>query len=91
MDPLDLLVIYGSVRGSRQGIKAAKFIAETCRGRGHKATLIDPAEDTLPLLDRMYKEYKPGEAPRPQPGTGKIRGEGHRLTPLTLLPCRPSS
>ncbi len=60
---LDLLVIYGSVRRQRQGIKAAKFILKECQGRGHKATLIDPAEDRLPLLDRMYKEYRPGEAP----------------------------
>ena len=27
--PLDLLVIYGSVRHDRQGIKAARFILET--------------------------------------------------------------
>jgi NAD(P)H-dependent FMN reductase len=61
--PLDLLIIYGSVRHDRQGIKAARFILEACRGRGHRATLIDPAEDRLPLLDRMYKEYESGHAP----------------------------
>jgi NAD(P)H-dependent FMN reductase len=61
--PLELLVIYGSVRGARQGIRAARFIVEACRARGHKATLIDPAVDKLPLLDRMYKEYPPGQAP----------------------------
>jgi NAD(P)H-dependent FMN reductase len=63
MTPLDLLVIYGSVRRARQGIKAARFILEACRGRGHQATLIDPLEEQLPLLDRMYKEYEPGQAP----------------------------
>jgi NAD(P)H-dependent FMN reductase len=61
--PLDLLVIYGSVRGARQGIRAAKFIVEACRARGHGVTLIDPAVDRLPLLDRMYKEYPAGHAP----------------------------
>jgi NAD(P)H-dependent FMN reductase len=61
--PLELLVIYGSVRSARQGIKAARFIVEECRKRGHNATLIDPAEVRLPLLDRMYKEYSAGEAP----------------------------
>ena len=61
--PLDLLIVYGSVRHDRQGIRAAKFILEECRGRGHQATLIDPAVDRLPLLDRMYKEYEPGQAP----------------------------
>jgi NAD(P)H-dependent FMN reductase len=61
--PLDLLIIYGSVRRDRQGIKAARFIAEECRGRGHNATLVDPLEVRLPLLDRMYKEYPAGQAP----------------------------
>src|SRR5262249_18737711 len=28
------------------------------------ATLVDPMEQQLPLLDRMYKEYAPGEAPK---------------------------
>jgi NAD(P)H-dependent FMN reductase len=51
------------VRSTRQGIKAARFIAETCRSRDHKVALIDPAEDRLPLLDRMYKEYPAGQAP----------------------------
>jgi NAD(P)H-dependent FMN reductase len=60
---LDLLVIYGSVRSARQGIKAAKFVLNVCRARGHRATLIDPMELKLPLLDRMYKEYPPGQAP----------------------------
>ncbi len=61
--PLDILVIYGSVRSDRQGIKAARFITNTCRARGHRATLIDPVEYALPLLDRMYKEHPKGEAP----------------------------
>lgn len=62
MEPLNLLVIYGSVRSARQGIKAARFIVETCKNRGHNVSLIDPAEDRLPLLDRMYKEFEPGQA-----------------------------
>jgi len=61
--PFNFLIIYGSVRGARQGIRAAKFMLETCRSRGHAATLVDPAVDRLPLLDRMYKEYAPGQAP----------------------------
>src|SRR5262245_38246080 len=61
--PLDLLIVYGSVRRDRQGIKAARFITESCRARGHRATLVDPLEERLPLLDRMYKEYAQGEAP----------------------------
>jgi NAD(P)H-dependent FMN reductase len=63
MGPLDLLVIYGSVRRDRQGIKAARFILGECAARGHHATLVDPIVEGLPLLDRMYKEYPKGEAP----------------------------
>jgi NAD(P)H-dependent FMN reductase len=60
---LDLLVIYGSVRSGRQGIRAARFIRTKCEERGHNATLIDPLEYKFPLLDKMYKEYPSGEAP----------------------------
>jgi NAD(P)H-dependent FMN reductase len=63
VNALDLLVIYGSVRRARQGIKAARFILAQCASRGHRATLVDPLEEGLPLLDRMYKEYPPGQAP----------------------------
>lgn len=73
--PLELLVIYGSVRGNRQGIKAARFLAARCRERGHAASLIDPVEHPLPLLDRMYKEYAPGQAPEVlERLASKIRG-----------------
>lgn len=60
---LKLAVFYGSVRSARQGIKAARFIVNQSRDRGHEVTLIDPLEDPLPLLDKMYKEYEPGQAP----------------------------
>ena len=61
--PLDIVVFYGSVRRDRLGIRAARFVVNQCRGRGHRVTLVDPLEDRLPLLDRMYKEYEPGQAP----------------------------
>jgi NAD(P)H-dependent FMN reductase len=61
--PLNTVIFYGSVRSARQGIKAARFIATQCRERGHEVTLIDPLQYPLPLLDRMYKEYDPHEAP----------------------------
>jgi NAD(P)H-dependent FMN reductase len=61
--PLNIVVFYGSVRSARQGIKAARFIVNQCRERGHEVILIDPLEYPLPLLDKMYKEYAPNEAP----------------------------
>jgi NAD(P)H-dependent FMN reductase len=61
--PLRFAVLYGSVRSDRQGIRAARFMLDQFAHRGHKATLVDPMEVRLPLLDRMYKEYPKGEAP----------------------------
>lgn len=60
---LKIVVFYGSVRSERQGIRAARFIVNKCKERGHEVALIDPVEYPLPLLDKMYKEYQPNEAP----------------------------
>lgn len=60
---LKIVVFYGSVRSARQGIKAARFVVSQCQARGHEVRLIDPLEYPLPLIDKMYKEYNPGEAP----------------------------
>ncbi len=59
----NIVVIYGSVRKQRQGIKAAHFVMSMLKERGHNITFIDPVEYDLPLLDKMYKEYQKGEAP----------------------------
>jgi NAD(P)H-dependent FMN reductase len=61
--PLRIVVIYGSVRSERQGIRAARFIVNECRARGHEVALVDPLEYRLPLLDKMYKEFPKGQAP----------------------------
>jgi NAD(P)H-dependent FMN reductase len=63
MNARNIPVIYGSVRAERQGIKAARFVISELQRRGYNSTLIDPMERKLPLLDRMYKEFAPGEAP----------------------------
>ncbi len=60
---LKLVVLLGTVRSDRQGIKAAKFVERTFLARGHEVTLVDPTVHRLPLLDRMYKEYPRGHAP----------------------------
>ncbi len=59
---LNLVIIFGSVRSDRQGIKAARFVPRQLVERGHTVTLVDPREYQLPLLDRMYKEYAKGTA-----------------------------
>ncbi|MBV8766251.1 MAG: NADPH-dependent FMN reductase, partial [Hyphomicrobiales bacterium] len=59
-----LPVLLGSVRSDRQGIKAARYVIRMLEARGHEPVLVDPAEKKLPLLDRMYKEYPKGKAPK---------------------------
>lgn len=60
---LTISLIYGSVRTDRQGIKAVKYLEKKLQDRGIHVNLIDPLELSLPLLDKMYKEYTPGTAP----------------------------
>jgi NAD(P)H-dependent FMN reductase len=61
--PLSIVVIYGSVRSERRGIRAVRYIERQFAARGHEVTTVDPVEYRLPLLDRMYKEYEKGHAP----------------------------
>ena len=58
-----VLVFYGSYRRDRQGIRLADYVVAGLEARGAEAELIDARAVGLPLLDRMYKEYPPGEAP----------------------------
>jgi NAD(P)H-dependent FMN reductase len=51
--PLKIVVLVGSVRSDRQGIKAARFVQRALAARGHEVALVDPIEVQLPLLDRM--------------------------------------
>ena len=58
-----ILVLYGSYRADRMGIRLADFIVEGFRARGDDVELIDAKAIGLPMLDRMYKEHPKGEAP----------------------------
>ncbi len=59
----NIVIIYGSARENRQGIKAAKFVENKLKARGHEVILIDAIDYPLPFLNKMHKEYKEGEAP----------------------------
>ena len=58
-----ILVLYGSYRSDRMGIRLANFVVEGLRARGEDIELIDAKKVGLPMLDRMYKEHRPGTAP----------------------------
>jgi NAD(P)H-dependent FMN reductase len=69
-----ILVLYGSYRVDRMGIRLANYIVEGFAKRGHDVELIDAKAVGLPMLDRMYKEYPKGEAPLAMETlAGKIR------------------
>jgi NAD(P)H-dependent FMN reductase len=58
-----ILVLYGSYRSDRTGIRLASFVVARLRARGDDVSLIDAKAVGLPMLDRMYKEYPKGQAP----------------------------
>jgi NAD(P)H-dependent FMN reductase len=58
-----ILVFYGSYRSDRMGIRMANFVCGQLAKRGNEVELIDAKAIGLPMLDRMYKEYKRGTAP----------------------------
>ena len=69
-----ILVLYGSYRSDRLGIRLAEYIVARLRARGDEPELIDAKSVGLPMLDRMYKEYAPGTAPPVMEDlAGKIR------------------
>ncbi|MGY5776942.1 NADPH-dependent FMN reductase [Rhizobium sp. LEGMi135b] len=59
-----ILVLYGSYRSDRVGIRLANYIVSSLQQRGNDVELIDAQAVGLPMLDRMYKEYPKGSAPR---------------------------
>lgn len=61
--PEKILVLYGSYRSDRMGIRLADFLVSRLAQRGADVELIDAKAVALPMLDRMYKEYAPGTAP----------------------------
>jgi len=69
-----ILVLYGSYRSDRMGIRLADFVVAGLRGLGANVELIDAKAIDLPMLDRMYKEHPKGQAPeRLERLAGKIR------------------
>ena len=51
-----IVVILGSVRSQRHGIKVGNWVVDKLTERHHDVSLADPIELDLPLLDEMYNE-----------------------------------
>lgn len=58
-----VLVLYGSYRSDRMGIRLADYIVAGLTARGAAPDFVDAKAVGLPILDRMYKEYPKGTAP----------------------------
>ena len=58
-----ILILYGSYRSDRQGIRLTEYLVRSFADRGATPELIDAKAVDLPMLDRMYKEYPAGTAP----------------------------
>jgi NAD(P)H-dependent FMN reductase len=70
-----ILVLYGSYRSDRMGIRLAHYAVASLAARGNAVELIDAKALDLPMLDRMYKEYAAGSAPAVlETLAGKIKG-----------------
>ncbi|WNJ20487.1 NAD(P)H-dependent oxidoreductase [Pontibacter sp. G13] len=63
LSDLKIAVLYGSYRHHRQGIRAAQFAVNRLANRC-KAFLIDAKSYSVPMLDKMFKEYPAGSAPQ---------------------------
>ena len=48
-----ILVLYGSYRSDRMGIRLANFVSDRLRARGEEVEFIDAKAIGLPMLDRM--------------------------------------
>ncbi|WP_298394317.1 NAD(P)H-dependent oxidoreductase, partial [Sphingobium sp.] len=60
---LDILVLYGSYRRGRLGIRLADYLIRGFERLGHKAQLVDAKAVDLPMLDLRYSDYPAGQAP----------------------------
>ena len=69
---INILVVTGSVRSDRMSARVSQFLSARIKAGGFRATLLDPADVALPLLDRMYKEYTPGTAPAPMQAAAEL-------------------
>lgn len=91
---LKFAVVYGSVREAREGYRAAMFVSKQLEKRGHTAVLVDPVLYSLPMINKMYKEYPKDTAPeameilaeifREADGIVVVSGEYNHLPPPAL-------
>jgi NAD(P)H-dependent FMN reductase len=60
---LKLLILYGSYRTDRAGIRLWDYLVRRFSDQGFDASLIDAKAVGLPMLDKRFKEFPDGTAP----------------------------
>ncbi len=60
---MNIAIVFGSVRTERVGFRVVHYLTAELKKRNHDVSIIDPIEYNLPMLDKMFKDYKQGEAP----------------------------
>eukprot|EP00003_Mantamonas_plastica_P020111 TRINITY_DN3252_c0_g2_i1.p1 TRINITY_DN3252_c0_g2~~TRINITY_DN3252_c0_g2_i1.p1 ORF type:complete len:199 (-),score=46.66 TRINITY_DN3252_c0_g2_i1:296-892(-) len=86
-EPLNVVVIAGSVRSGRHGIKLAKFIVSEVERRGHNVTLVDPLDyKEYGLFEKRWLDYEnddENDAPEWLVGLQKIFDEADAYIPIS--------
>ena len=64
--PHTILILYGSYRADRQGIRLADYLVRAFAARGDRPELVDARAVGLPMLDRLPADLaEPLRAARP--------------------------
>jgi NAD(P)H-dependent FMN reductase len=76
---MEIVIMSGSSRGNSEGKKVTKFIERLSLERGWKATIIDPWEVDLPLLDKTFAEMENPESKFVDLHDNLVKADGYIL------------
>lgn len=79
---LRIAVIYGSYREHRKGIHVANFVVDQLKALC-KPVLVDAKAYDLPMLNKMYKEFKGDSAPENMAKLAKLLDESDGFVVVT--------
>lgn len=61
---MKLVLLFGSYREPSNGRRILPFLKAAAEAKGFEVTIADAKQIDLPMLDKMYKEYESGKAPK---------------------------
>lgn len=57
-------ILYGSYLVNRNGIRIVKFIEKKLVDLGYPVNVVDAKELNIPMIEKRYVDYEPGQAPQ---------------------------